>query len=257
MTEIEAGADATITLLSKGRETRAALYSPEGLALLNALRLKQAAEFKLMYEPSWLGMRIIQLPEDIVAMQELLWRLKPDVVVECGVAHGGSLVLHASVLELAGHGLVVGVDVEIRPHNRAAIEAHPLAHRIRLIEGSSIDPETVAEVKRRCAGAETIVVVLDSNHSAEHVAEEIRLYQHLVTPGSYLVVMDGAQALVADIPRGKPGWARDNPLVAIRRFLAGTDEFERDASFERFGATCAPEGFLRRRRPAGPGTSPA
>jgi len=247
MTEVEARAGATITLKSDGRVTEVSLYSPEGVALLNALRLKQAAEFKLMYEPHWLGLRIIQLPEDIVAMQELLWRLKPDVVVECGIAHGGSLVLHASILELAGKGRVIGVDVEIRPHNRAALENHALAHRIELIEGSSIDPAIAAEVERRCAGAHRVIVVLDSNHSAAHVAEEIRLYKDLVTFDSYLVVMDGAQALVSDIPRGDARWAADNPLVAVQRFLAESDEFEPDAQLERFGATCVPNGFLRRR----------
>jgi cephalosporin hydroxylase len=249
MTPIDAKADATLTLTSAGRSTEVALYSAEGIALLNALRLKQAAEFKLMYEPRWLGMQIIQLPEDIVAMQELLWRLRPDVVVECGVAHGGSLVLHASILELIGNGVVIGVDVEIRPHNREAITAHPLSHRIQLIEGSSIDPGIAAEVARRCAGAKHVVVVLDSNHSAAHVAEEIRLYHHLVTPDSYLVVMDGAQALVADIPRGDARWAHDNPLVAVQRFLASCDAFEADRTLERFGTTCVPSGFLRRRSP--------
>jgi cephalosporin hydroxylase len=266
MMPIEATADATLTLRSGGRSTEVPVYSAEGLALVHALRLKQAAEFRLMYEPRWLGMQIIQLPEDIVAMQELLWRLRPDVVVECGVAHGGSLVLHASILELIGRGVVIGVDVEIRPHNRAAIAAHPLAHRIQLIEGSSTDSSVAEEVGRRCAPAECVVVVLDSNHSAAHVAEEIRLYEHLVTPGSYLVVMDGAQALVADIPRGEARWAEDNPLVALERFLETSDAFEPDRALERFGATCVPSGFLRRRgaanrrteddtRPRSPGES--
>lgn len=246
MTDINPGPDASITLSGKDGDLKVSLYSPQGVALLNALRLKQAAEFKAMYEPNWLGVKIIQLPEDIVAMQELLWRLQPDVVVECGVAHGGSLIFHASILELAGKGKVIGVDVEIRPHNRAVIEAHPLAHRITLIEGSSVDPATAAQVKRHCPAGSKIVVVLDSNHSRDHVAQEIALYKDLVSLDSYLVVMDGAQALVSDIPRGKPEWAEDNPLTAVRDFLAGSDEFERDASFERFGSTCVPEGFLKR-----------
>ncbi|MCQ0988000.1 cephalosporin hydroxylase family protein [Jiella marina] len=245
--DVEAGSDAKLTLSSGGRETTVDLYSEEGMALVDALRLKQAAEFKRMYEPRWLGVPIIQLPEDIVAMQELIWHLQPDMVVECGVAHGGSLALYAAIMELIGKGRVIGVDVDIRPHNRTAIEAHPLAHRIDLVEASSIDPATVEQVERRCEGAGTVMVVLDSNHSYAHVAEEIRLYERLVTPGSYLVVMDGAQALVADIPRGKPEWAEDNPLTALREFLASTSEFEPDRHFERFGATCVPDGFLRRR----------
>jgi cephalosporin hydroxylase len=244
--DVHAGADATLTLRSGGKETTVPLYSREGLDLLAALRLKQAAEFKLMYEPSWLGIKIIQLPEDIVAVQELVWQLKPDVVVEFGVAHGGSLILTASIMELAGRGRVIGVDVEIRPANRALIERHSLAHRISLIEGSSLDPNIVAQVRSACAGAGTVVVVLDSNHAAAHVAEEIRLYKDLVTVGSYLVVMDGAQGLVSDIPRGKPGWKTDNPLVAIADFLAADGEFERDVTYERFGVTSSPHGFLRR-----------
>lgn len=249
MIDFNPGAEATVTIRGTDGERTVPLYSPEGVALLNTLRLKQAAEFKTMYEPEWLGIKIIQLPEDIVAMQELLWRLKPDIVVECGVAHGGSLILQASILELMGRGKVIGIDVDIRAHNRAAIEAHPLSGRIELIEGSSIASATVAEVKRRCPPDAIVAVVLDSNHSLEHVAEEIRLYKDLVSVGSYLVVMDGAQALVSDIPRGNPSWAGDNPLLAVRAFLAANDEFERDVTFERFGVTCVPEGFLRRCKP--------
>jgi cephalosporin hydroxylase len=244
--DIHAGADATVTLNSGGRETTVKLYSPEGLEMLAALRLKQAAEFKLMYEPHWLGVRIIQLPEDIVAMQELLWQLQPDVVVECGVAHGGALILTASILELIGKGKVVGVDIDIRPHNREVVEKHALARRISLIEGSSIAPEGVEKVREACSGARTVLVVLDSNHSAEHVAEEIRLYKDLVTEGSYLIVMDGAQGLISDIPRGNPGWKVDSPLTAIREFLAKDVDFEPDPKFERFGLTSTPSGFLRR-----------
>ena len=244
--EIYAGGDATITLRSNGRETIVDLYSAEGLELLSALRLKQAAEFKLMYEPNWLGVKIIQLPEDIVAMQELLWQVKPELVVEFGIAHGGSLIHTASMLELIGRGRVVGVDVDIRARNREIIENHSLAHRITLIEGSSISPEIAEEVHKAGKVGGPVVVVLDSNHSAEHVTEEIRLYKDLVTEGSYLVVMDGAQALVSDIPRGNPEWRTDNPLAAIRDFLASDNRFEADPTFERFGMTSVPHGFLKR-----------
>lgn len=244
--DIKAGADATITLHSGGRETKVDLYSAEGLELLATLRLKQAAEFKLMYEPNWLGVKIIQLPEDIVAMQEVLWQVKPDVVVECGIAHGGSLVHTASMMELYGKGKIVGVDVDIRAHNREIIESHPLAHRIDLIEGSSVSPEVVTQVREACRSAESVLVILDSNHSKDHVAEEIRLYKELVTLNSYLVVMDGAQALVADIPRGNPAWRNDNPLIAIREFLSFDDRFVADSKFERFGMTSVPNGFLKR-----------
>ena len=244
--DIHAGADSTITLDSGGQSTTVKLYSPEGLELLSALRLKQAAQFKLMYEPYWLGVRIIQLPEDIVAMQELLWQIKPDIVVECGIAHGGSLVLTASILELIGKGTVVGVDVDIRQHNRVIIEAHPLFHRIKMIEGSSIDPVVVEQVHQACAGKQTVLVVLDSNHTTKHVACEIETYKRLVTEGSYLVVMDGALAMVSDIPRGDPQAKNDNPLIAIRQLLASDKGFEVDPKFERFGVTSVPNGFLKR-----------
>lgn len=244
--DIVARADATVTLVSGGRQTTVDLYSAEGLELLSALRLKQAAEFKLMYEPRWLGVRIIQLPEDIVAIQELLWQVRPDVVVECGIAHGGSLILAASVMEMIGAGRVVGVDIDIRSHNRTVIESHPLAHRITLIEGSSVSQDVAARIRSLCRDAGSVLVILDSGHSAEHVAAEIALYRDLVTEGSYLVVMDGAQGLVSDIPRGDPAWRTDNPLVAIRAFLAGNPDFQADRSFERFGMTSVPGGFLKR-----------
>lgn len=223
------------------------LYSPEGMALVAGLWVKLAAQFKLMYEPSWLGVPIIQVPCDIVLMQELLWRLRPDWIVECGVAHGGSAILYASICELAGKGRVLGIDREIRQYNRVALEAHPLAHRIELIEASSVEPSTVERVTRRIEGAGRVVVVLDSNHSAEHVYREMTGYSRLVTPGSYLVVMDGAQADVADVPRGKAEWADNHPLQAVSRFLAEHPEFEDDPHYTRLHITSCPHGFLRKR----------
>lgn len=238
--------DATITLASRGQTTTVDLYSPEGLALVSDLWLKLSAEFKVMYEPTWMGVRIIQLPHDIVQVQELIWRLQPDVIVETGVAHGGSLIFSASLLELIGKGHVIGIDVEIRPHNRANIEAHPMKKRITLIEGSSVAPETVAQAQKLVAGAKTVLVLLDSNHSAAHVAEEIKLYGPLVTEGSYLVVMDGAQGHVADIPRGKAEWLQDNPLTAIRAFLANNPDYAMDPHYTRMHVTSNPEGYLRK-----------
>src|SRR4051812_13784690 len=148
MKNYTAGPGATLTLDDAGERTTVDLYSREGLELLSNLWIKSAAEHRLMYEPTWLGRPIIQFPTDVVAIQELLWRIRPDLVIETGIAHGGSLVLSASILELIGHGRVVGVDVEIRPHNRAAIDAHPLRHRIDLIEGSSIAGDTMTAVRQ-------------------------------------------------------------------------------------------------------------
>ncbi len=239
--------DSRLTLHAGTEATTLDLYSEQGFELLSNLWIKVAAERRLMYEATWLGRPIIQFPTDILAIQELLWEVKPDAVVETGVAHGGSLVLSASILELLGHGKVIGVDIEIRPHNRAALDAHPLRPRIDLIEGSSIAPETLAAVKRSLGEAKKVVVFLDSNHTEAHVLQELECYAPLVPPGSYLVAHDGAQAWVWDIPHGKAEWKEDHPLGAIHRFLATHPEFESDPRFTRFGITSSPEGFLLRR----------
>ncbi|MBM3813772.1 MAG: hypothetical protein FJW20_19265 [Acidimicrobiia bacterium] len=226
------------------------VYSQEGLEMVAGLWTKLSTQYRLMYEPTWMGIPIIQTPGDVLMMQELIWRLRPDFIVECGLAHGGSAVCYASVCELAGKGRVIGVDVEVRQYNRVALRSHPMAHRIELIEASSVELSTVAEVERRVAGSKTVMVVLDSNHSHQHVRKELELYHRLVTPGSYLVVMDGAQAHVWDIPSGKPEWKDDHPLKAIREFLDEHREFCPDDYYTRLHVTSCPDGFLRR-RPAG------
>jgi cephalosporin hydroxylase len=241
-----AKAGARLTLESGGERTTVDLYSRDGLEMVTNLWIKSAAEHRLMYEPTWLGRPIIQFPTDVVVIAELLWKVRPDIVVETGVAHGGSLVLSASILELIGNGKVVGVDIDIRPANRAAIEAHPLARRIELIEGSSIDDQTLAAVRRAIANAQTVLVFLDSNHTEAHVLKELELYAPLVTDGSYLVAHDGSQAWVWDIPRGKPEWKDDHPLNAIHRFLAAHAEFQIDPHWTRLGITSSPDGFLRK-----------
>ncbi len=238
--------DAKVTLESAGERITVDLYSREGLDLLSNLWIKSAAQHRLMYESTWLGRPVIQFPTDIVAIQELLWKLQPDVVVETGVAHGGSLVLSASILELIGKGKVIGVDIEIRPHNRVAIEAHPLKHRIELIEGSSVAVETLAVVRKAIGNAKSVLVFLDSNHTEAHVLQELELYGTLVTPGSYLVAHDGAQAWVWDIPRGKPEWKDDHPLTAIHKFLGSHPEFTIDPHWTRLGITSSPDGWLKK-----------
>jgi len=202
---------------------------------------------RYVYNFSWLGRPIIQFPQDIVAVQEILWRVRPDLVVETGVARGGSLVLSASILELVGHGEVLGIDVEIRPHNRRSIEAHPLSKRIRLIEGSSTDPAVVEEVRAAAAGRSGVVVILDSLHTHEHVLEELRLYSPLVGKGSYLIAFDTA---IDDVPGDafpdRPWGKGNNPKTAVREFLRENPRFEVDRALEdRLGITSAPEGFLR------------
>jgi cephalosporin hydroxylase len=246
MKNFHARAGATLTLDNHGECSTVDLYSREGLDMLTNLWVKAAAEHRLMYEGTWLGRPIIQFPTDIVAIQELLWKVKPDVVIETGVAHGGSLVLSASVLELIGMGKVIGIDVEIRPHNRVAIEAHPLNKRIELIEGSSVAPDTLAAVRRATADAKTVLVMLDSNHTRAHVLRELELYAPLVTPGSYMIAHDGAQEWVWEIPSGKPNWKGDGPLNAIDAFLQDHEEFQIDPFYTRLGITSSPDGYLRR-----------
>jgi cephalosporin hydroxylase len=242
------GPESKLTLTTGGASIDVDLYSQRGLELVAGLWLKLSAENRLMYRHSWLGIPIIQLPGDIVAMQELIWRLRPDAIVECGFAHGGSAVLYASILELIGKGSVIGVDVEVRAYNRVAIEGHPLAHRIQIVEASSVAEETRARVERAVGGAASVMVILDSNHSESHVRRELELYHRLVTPGSYLVVMDGAQAHVWDTPRGKAEWREDNPLPAIAGFLEAHPEFADDPHWTRAHVTSSPHGFLRRAR---------
>jgi cephalosporin hydroxylase len=223
------------------------IYSEEGFRVLSQLWTRSNWHNRLSYEVTCLGIPIIQLPEDMVVMQELIWKVRPDVIVESGVAHGGALILYASILELLGRGRVIGVDVEIRKYNRLAIEAHPLSHRIELIEGDSLADETVSTVRSRIRPGERVLVALDSAHSREHVLGELKRYAPLVTPNSYVVVFDAVMALVADAPTAGEGWDHDNPLEAVREFLEGNDDFEVDRSYERLAVTYCQGGFLRRR----------
>jgi cephalosporin hydroxylase len=236
----------TLTLECNGEHTKVDVYSKEGLDLLSNLWIKSAAEHKLMYEPTWLGRPVIQFSTDILMIQELIWKLQPDVIVETGVAHGGSLVLSASILELIGKGKVIGVDIEIRPHNRVAIETHPLSHRIELIEGSSVAVSTLDAVKKAVGDSKSILVFLDSNHTEAHVLQELELYAPLIKPGGYIVAHDGAQAWVWDIPSGKKEWKNDHPLNAIYKFLKSHPEFSIDPYWNRLGITSSPNGFLKR-----------
>ena len=220
---------------------------------------------KYSYNFSWLDRPIIQYPQDIIAIQELIWQIKPDLIIEAGIAHGGSLILSASMLALldyceavdAGTTLdpkltrrrVLGIDIDIRAHNRAAIEVHPMAHRIDMIEGSSIAPKIVAEVHKRSSGYERVMVILDSNHTHEHVLAELHAYAPLVSHGSYCVVFD---TVIEDLPAGmypdRPWDVGNNPKTAVREFLAGRDDFEVDEDMEaKLLITVAPGGYLRRR----------
>lgn len=199
--------------------------SAKAFALLSRLWLRSGWDNKYVYSFSWLGRPIIQLPEDMIRIQEVIYSVQPDVIIETGVAHGGSLVFYASLFKAMGKGRAVGIDIEIRPHNRAAIEAHPLAPFITLIEGSSIDPSIVQQVTAQVHADERTMVLLDSCHTKDHVLAELNAYAPLVSPGSYIVAMDGIMEDVVGAPRTEPDWDWNNPRQAAREFVAANPEF--------------------------------
>jgi cephalosporin hydroxylase len=235
-----------VTVETPGGPQEIDIYTDHGFEVLSRLWTRSGWQRKFTYELVWMGIPIIQLPEDILMMQELIWRVRPDVIVESGVAHGGALVLYASLLDAIGRGRVVGVDVEIRKYNRLAIEAHPMSRRIELIEGDSVADDTVARVTAAIPPGASVLVALDSNHTRSHVEAELERYAPLVTPGSYCVVFDGVMTMVSDAPAAGENWDEDNPLEAVRGFLAGHEEFVVDPSFNRLAVTYCQSGFLRR-----------
>ncbi len=201
------------------------LYSKRAFELLSDLWTKVSWNEKYPYTFSWLGRPVIQLPEDMIRMQEVIFAVKPDVIVETGVAHGGSLIFYASLCTAMGKGRIVGVDIEIREHNRAAIEAHPMARLITLIEGDSAAPSVLDRVRAEIKPGDTVLVILDSNHTKAHVARELEAYHALVTRDSYIVATDGAMQDLHDVPRGDPSWKDDHPSAAAREFAAAHPEF--------------------------------
>lgn len=215
----------TVTLGEGSGQRILPFSSPDAFEIVSDIWLIAGWDTKYVYSFSWFGRPIIQLPEDMIRIQELIYALKPNIIVETGVAHGGSLLFYASLFEAMGKGRVIGIDIEIRPHNRHAIELHHLFHRIDLIEGSSVGAETFAAVQALIRPEETILVVLDSNHTRDHVLAELEQYGPLVTPGSYLVVCDGIMAKVVGGPRTNPDWDINNPISAVSEFVAKHPEF--------------------------------
>lgn len=206
---------------------------------------------KYSYNFTWMGRPIIQYPQDMIAMQEIIWELKPDLIIETGIAHGGSLIYYASLLELIGKGEVLGIDIDIRKHNRAEIEKSPMFKRIKMLEGSSVSAGIVGQVKEIARDRQTVLVVLDSNHSHDHVLQELQYYAPLVTPGSYIVVFD---TIVEHLPEGyfnekRPWGIGNNPLTAAREFLSVNKDFEIDTCFDnKLLISVAPMGYLKRIR---------
>jgi len=230
--------------------------------------MRESTVPKYSYNFEWMGRPIIQYPQDIVAMQELIWRVKPDLVIETGVAHGGSLIMSASMLALlelcdfakgvAGDPFekpqrrVLGIDIDIRAHNRAAIEAHPMASRIQLIQGSSIAPETIREVQKTAADHKCILVCLDSNHTHDHVLAELQAYAPLTSLGSYCVVFD---TVIEDLPANlfpdRPWGPGNSPKTAVWEYLKTNPEFEIDKAIQqKLMITVAPDGYLKKIHPS-------
>lgn len=234
----KAEVEANIRGLSEDRDVQA----------LSRIWVREVTRHRYTYNFTWMGRPIIQTPQDMVALQEVIWKTRPDVIVETGIAHGGSLIMNASFLHLlGGDGKVVGVDIDIRAHNRVEIEKHPMAGRITLVEGSSTEQSTLDRVKTAIAGRSRVMVILDSNHTLDHVQRELTLYAPLVTRDCYLVVFDTLlEDMPADLQGNRPWGPGNGPKTAVHRFLEGNDRFTIDHDIEhKLLITVAPDGWLR------------
>jgi len=237
------------------KERIAAIGKNEELKSSAHAFMKASLAPQYSYNFSWLGRPIIQYPQDMIAMQEIIWSVKPDLIIETGIAHGGSLIFNAAMLELVAtctgsEGEVLGIDIDIRPHNRKAIEEHPMYKRINMIQGSSIAPEIVDQVVQKTKGKKRILVCLDSNHTHDHVLAELEAYAQLTTVGSYCIVFD---TIVEDMPQelagDRPWGPGNNPKTAVFEYLKSHTEFEIDRDIQnKILITVAPEGFLKRVR---------
>ena len=215
----------TVSTDENGRTREYKLDTPEAFQIVSDAWLRAGWDNKYVYSFTWLGRPIIQLPEDMIRLQEVIHAVQPDVIVETGVAHGGALIFYASLCKAMDRGRVIGVDVEIRPHNREAIASHFLAPLITLIEGSSIDPQVVSEVKSQIAPSETVMVMLDAAHQKQHVLAELEAYAPIVNPGSYIVAMDGIMENLAGAPRSQADWTWNNPRQAALEFVTNNPDF--------------------------------
>ena len=243
-----------VTVDTPGGPVSHSMASAEGFKVVSEAWVRCGWDAKYVYSFSWMGRPIIQLPDDMVRIQEVIYAVKPDIIIETGVAHGGSLIFYASLCKAMEKGRIVGIDIEIRPHNRAAIEAHEMFPLITLIEGSSIDPTVVAEVMGHIKPGETVLALLDSNHTKAHVLAELEAYAPMVTPGSYIVATDGIMGHVVGAPRTQPNWAWDNPEAAAQDFVAAHADFVIEEPVFPFNegavadrVTYWPSGFIRRR----------
>ena len=231
--------------LALGRDREAFRHAVDAMVALD--------KYDYTYLWSWMGVPIIQMPADIMATQEVIWNTKPDIIIETGVARGGSMVFMASLLKVIGKGRVIGVDIDIRAHNRESIEAHPLSPLITLIEGPSTTAETLARVKAEIPPGASVMVVLDSDHSRDHVLDELRCYGPLVTEGQYVVVADTllgwSEAAQTPTKRSKIWYPGDEPYAALNMYLKETDRFETDEVLNgKLVLSSSPGGYLRCKR---------
>lgn len=206
-----------------------------------------AFDYEYSYHFSWLGRPIIQLPQDMLAIQELVWKIKPDYIIESGIARGGSLIFSASLLELIGKGQVIGIDIDIKKHNKEEIEKHRMYKRITMFEGSSTSSKTLKQIKKLIGTRKKVMVLLDSMHTHKHVLEELRNYSKFVKKGSYIIVFD---TMIEDMPKGyfsnRPWEVGNNPKTALQDFLKENNRFKIDAIFEKkLLITTCPSGFLK------------
>jgi len=223
---IEIDLENAVVKVTEGKKSASYGFgTAEAFELISKAWLRVGWDNKYVYSFTWLGRPIIQLPEDMIRIQEVIYRLRPDVIVETGVAHGGSLIFYASLCQLIGKGRVIGVDIDIRSHNRAAIEEHPLSSLITLVEGDSVAPATIAKVASQIGPGQSVIVLLDSCHTREHVLAELQSYSQLVTVGSYLVAMDGIMEEVVGASRTQPDWAWNNPRQAALEFVRQNRDF--------------------------------
>jgi len=215
----------TLTQDTGSAETTVGLFTKEAFEALSLAWVRVGWSLQYYHTFSWFGLPVLQLPEDLVRLQEVIYALRPGVIVETGVYQGGSLLFHASLLAAIGEGKVIGIDLEIPARTREAVNSHPLGSRISLLEGNSTDPHIVAQVKSLVGSAGPVLVILDSGHTREHVARELECYAPLVTKGSYLVATDGIMKDLSDVPRALPEWKADNPYEAANAFAAKHPEF--------------------------------
>jgi cephalosporin hydroxylase len=218
----------TLTQAIDGSETSIGLYTKTAFEALSREWVRVGWSLKYYHNFSWFGLPILQLPEDLLRLQEVVYELRPDVIVETGVFRGGSLLFHATLCQALGRGRVIGIDLEIAAADREAISQHLLGSRITLLEGDSTDPGVVTDVKRLAGTAESVLVILDSCHTREHVARELECYAPFVTKGSYIVATDGIMRDLVDVPGGMPAWKSDNPLEAATEFAARHPEFRQE-----------------------------